>query len=157
MLGWQDIGNAQITGVNQQNECTMLFEVTIKHVITDKKGNDKEVSAKYIVENQELFAQAELKAMELPLRNIDVTDIKRSKLREFANNPTGAENEAIYIATIVDIFTDDKDNVKKLQYPVGLYAISLTDANKVVTEYMAQGLADMECEDIKKSNFEAVI
>lgn len=135
----------------------MFFEVTIKHVITDKKGNDKEVSAKYIVENQELFAQAELKAMELPLRNIDVTDIKRSKLREFANNPTGAENEAIYIATIVDIFTDDKDNVKKLQYPVGLYAISLTDANKVVTEYMAQGLADMECEDIKKSNFEAVI
>ena len=135
----------------------MLYEVTIKHVITDKKGNDKEVSAKYIVENQELFAQAELKALELPLRNIDVTDIKRSKLREFANNPTGAENEAIYIATIVDIFTDDKDNVKKLQYPVGLYAISLTDANKVVTEYMAQGLADMECEDIKKSNFEAVI
>jgi hypothetical protein len=157
MLGWQDIGNAQITGVNQLNECTMFFEVTIKHVITDKKGNDKEVGAKYIVENQELFAQAELKAMELPLRNIDVTDIKRSKLREFANNPTGAENEAIYIATIVDIFTDDKDNVKKLQYPVGLYAISLTDANKVVTEYMAQGLADMECEDIKKSNFEAVI
>lgn len=135
----------------------MFFEVTIKHQVTDKKGNDKEVSAKYIVENQELFAEAELKALGLPLRNIDVTDIKRSKIREFANNPTGAENEAIYIAIIVDTFTDDKGNEKKLQYPVGLYAISLTDANKVVTEYMAQGLADMECEDIKKSNFEAVI
>ena len=135
----------------------MIFEVSIKHLVTDKKGNDKEVATKYFVENQELFAEAEQKALELPLRNIDVTDIKRSKLREFANNPTGAENEAIYIATIVDTFTDEKGNEKKMQYPVGLYAISLTDANKVVTEYMAQGLADMECEDIKKSTFEAVI
>jgi hypothetical protein len=135
----------------------MYFEVTIKHSITDKKGNDKEVSAKYLVENQELFAEAELKALGLSLNNIDVTDIKRSKIREFANNPTGAEKEAIYIAIIVDTFTDEKGNEKKIQYPVGLYAISLTDANKVITEYMAQGLADMECEDIKKSNFEAVI
>jgi hypothetical protein len=35
--------------------------------------------------------------------------------------------------------------------------VSVTDANKVVQSYMAQGLADMECEGIKKNSFIEVI
>ena len=108
----------------------MYYEVSVKNTILDKNGNDKEVTNKYIVKNQELFAEAEQKGLEQPLSNSDVVAIKRSKIR-------GDE--------------------KKLKYEVALYAVSVTDANKVVQSYMAQGLTDMECEGIKKTSFIEVI
>ena len=135
----------------------MYYEISIKNTILDKKGNEKEVINKYIVENQELFAEAEAKGLQQPLSDPDVVAIKRSKIREFANEPTNAENEAIYIATIVDTFIKENGDEKKLKYEVALYAVSVTDANKVVQSYMAQGLTDMECEGIKKTSFIEVI
>ena len=135
----------------------MFYEIGVKNTILDKNGNDKEVTNKYIVENQELFAEAEQKGLELPLTNSDVIAIKRSKIREFANEPTDAADEAIYIATIVDTITKDNGDEKKMKYEVALYAVSVTDANKVVQSYMAQGFADMECEGIKKTSFIEVI
>ena len=135
----------------------MFYEISIKHTIVDKNGNDKEVTDKYIVENQELFAEAEQKGLELPLTDPDVVAVKRSNLREIVNTPTDAEDEAIYIATIVDTFISDNGDEKKTKYPVALYAVSIPNANKIVQEYMAQGLADLECEGIKKSSFVEVI
>ena len=135
----------------------MFYEIGVKNTILDKNGNEKEVTNKYIVKNQELFAEAEQKGLELPLTNSDVIAIKRSKIREFANEPTDAADEAIYIATIVDTITKDNGDEKKMKYEVALYAVSVTDANKVVQSYMAQGLADMECEGIKKTSFIEVI
>lgn len=135
----------------------MFYEIGVKNTILDKKGNEKEVINKYIVENQELFAEAEQKGLELPLTNSDVIAIKRSKIREFANEPTDAADEAIYIATIVDTIIKENGDEKKMKYEVALYAVSVTDANKVVQSYMAQGLADMECEGIKKTSFIEVI
>ena len=135
----------------------MFYEIGVKNTILDKNGNEKEVTNKYIVKNQELFAEAEQKGLELPLTNSDVIAIKRSKIREFANEPTDAADEAIYIATIVDTITKDNGDEKKMKYEVALYAVSVTDANKVVQSYMAQGFADMECEGIKKTSFIEVI
>lgn len=135
----------------------MFYEIGVKNTILDKNGNDKEVTNKYIVKNQELFAEAEQKGLEQPLDNPDVVAIKRSKIREFANEPTDAADEAIYIATIVDTIIKENGDEKKMKYEVALYAVSVTDANKVVQSYMAQGLADMECEGIKKTSFIEVI
>lgn len=135
----------------------MFFELNVKHIVVDKKGFDKEVTDKYIVKDQTLFAEAEQAGLELPLNSPDVVAIRISALREFANNPSGMEGEAIYFATIVDTFTNDNGDEKKTKYVIGLYALSTTDANKVVNEYMSQGLNDMECEVIKKTSFVEVI
>lgn len=135
----------------------MYFEIKVKHVIQDKKGNDKEITDKYIVENMELFAEAEQKGLELPLQDPDVIAIKISDIREFANNPSNQDGEAIYIATIVDTRTNDDGSEKKLKYKIALYALSTTNANKIVNDFMAQGLNEMECEEIKKTSFIEVI
>lgn len=135
----------------------MFFEISVKHTIVDKKGNDKEVISKYIVENQELFAEAEQKGQELDLNSPEVMAIKISPIREFVNKPSGQEGEAIYIATIVDTFINDDGGEKKTKYRVALYALSTTNANKIVNDYMAQGLDDMECEKIEKTSFVEVI
>ena len=135
----------------------MFYEISVKHTVVDKNGNDKEVTDKYIVENQELFAEAEAKGLDLPLTTPDVVAVKRSNLREIVNTPSGADEEAIYIATITDTFVNDNGDEKKTKYPVALYAVSIPNANKIVQEYMAQGLADLECEGIKKSSFVEVV
>lgn len=135
----------------------MFYEIGVKNTIVDKKGNDKEVVTKYIVENQELFAEAEMKGLQLGLANADVVTIKRSSLREIGNSPTGEENEAIYDATIVDNILQDDGSVKKMKYHVAFYATSVAGANKAVQDYMKQGLQDMECESIKKTSFLEVI
>lgn len=133
----------------------MYYETTIKRVITDKKGNDKEVAEKYICDKCELFADAEERMLEQFNNECDVTAIKRSPIREFANKP--CDDAAIYIATITDTFVRDDDSESKTHYKVALYAMSVTDANKVVQEYMAQGLSDMECDKIEKTTFLEVI
>lgn len=135
----------------------MHFEISVKNIKQDKNGNDKEVVDKYIVENQTLFAEAEQKGLELPLRDPDVVAIRISAIREFANEPSGQDGEAIYIATIVDTFVDENGKEKKTKYKVALYALSTTNADKIVSEYMAQGLDDMECEKIEKTSFVDVI
>lgn len=135
----------------------MFYEISVKHTIVDKNGNEKEVTDKYIVENCELFAEAEQKGLELPLNGQDVVAVKISAIREFANSPSGKDGEAIYIATIVDTFVNEDGSEKKTKYKVALYALSTTNADKVVSEYMAQGLDDMECEKIEKTSFVEVI
>lgn len=135
----------------------MYYETTIKRVITDKKGNDKEVAEKYICDKCELFAEAEHRMLEQFNNECDVTAIKRSPIREFANSPSGLPDEAIYIATIADIFVKDDGSESKTKYKVALYAKSVTEANRITSEYMAQGLDDMECERIEKTSFIEVL
>lgn len=135
----------------------MLYEISIKNRIIDKKGNDKEVVNKYIVEGCELFAEAEQKGLSMPLNDPDVVAIRQSQIKEFANDPTGGEGEAIYVAIIVDTFINEDGGEKKTKYKVALYGLSVTNANKVIQDYMAQGLNDMECEEIKKTSFIDVI
>lgn len=133
----------------------MYYEVTIRRTVVDKNGNDRSVTEKYICENIELFAEAEQRVLEYFNAECDVTAIKRSPIREFANKP--CDDAAIYIATITDTFVRDDGSENKTHYKVALYAKSVTDANKVVQEYMAQGLSDMECDKIEKTTFLEVI
>ena len=135
----------------------MYYEATVKRTIVDQKGNDKEVSEKYICNGCDLFSEAEMRVYGLFNNECDVTAVKRSAIREFANTPTRNDGEAIYIATIVDTFVKEDGSESKTKYKVALYALSVIDANKKVQEYMAQGLDDMECEKIEKTQFVEVI
>lgn len=81
----------------------------------------------------------------------DVIAIRQSNLREFANDPI--EDADIYFATIEDTFVSDLGDEKTTKYKVALYAKSTTEANKVINEFMKQGLNDMKCTEIKKTNF----
>lgn len=135
----------------------MYYEVKVKHTIQDAKGNDKEVADNYIVKDCELFAEAEQKGMELFNGECDVVAVKRSQIREFANEPKGVDGEAIYLATLADIFINENGTEKKTKYKIGVYANDVSGAEKATQEYMKQGLQDMECEGIKKTSFMEVL
>lgn len=129
----------------------MFYEVTSKRTIVDLKGNDREISEKFLFENLEFFAEAEQK-MYLHFNNENtVVAIKQSKLMEFVNNRADDE-QSIYYATIESIFVDENTGEEKAtKYVVGLFAKSIDEANRIANQYMSQGLADLVLVGIKKT------
>lgn len=128
----------------------MYYETKVRHEIIVPDGTIKQGNEKLIVRNCNTFAEAELRSLQ-HIKDGDVIAIRQSNLREFANDPI--EDADIYFATIVDTFLSELGDEKTTKYKVALYAKSTTEANKVINEFMKQGLYDMKCTEIKKTNF----
>lgn len=131
----------------------MFYEATIKTVHPDEHGVIKEFTEKVIVENCNLFAEAELKLMKH--RECEVTALKRSAIKEFVN--TNKDGENIFIATITTLFIDDNGKNKEISYKVALWANDITEAHNITKNYMRQGLGDMELKGINQTKFVELI
>lgn len=129
----------------------MYFEVQTSVVVTDEKGKTKEVQENYMVNGCEFFAQAEQVIMQHYNGKCDVLAIKKSKVKEFVNDKK-REDEDIYVTTITQTYEINGKNVK-MKYKVALYATSIQEATQRTQHYMAQGLDDMVCEEMKKTDF----
>lgn len=135
----------------------MFYEVSNKITVIDKRGNDRQVVEKILVENINLFSEAELKAIEWYNNENEVIAIKQlPKLMELVNRRE-SEDQAIYIATIESIFIDDDDSEKTTRYIVGIFALSLENATKIALEYMRSGMTDLSLVSIKKTKIVEVI
>ena len=135
----------------------MFYEVSNKITVVDKKGNDKQIVEKILVENINLFSEAELKAIQWYNNENEVVAIKQlPKLMEFVNKRE-SEDQAIYAATIESIFINDDNNEKNTRYIVGIFALSLEDATNIAIEYMRGGMTDLSLVSIKKTKIVEVI
>ena len=139
----------------------MIYETSIKTTVVDKNGNDKTLVSRYIIENAELFGEAESKLYEEfgNETGFEVTSIKISKLKEIINEaPQGDTECKIYFATIVDKFYDaDKDETTETQYVVALHAHDINEAHKAIDQYMKQGMEDMELVGLKCTKYISVL
>lgn len=139
----------------------MIFETSIKTTVVDKNGNDKTLVSRYIIENAELFGEAESKLYEEfgSETGFEVTSIKISKLKEIINEaPQGDTECKIYFATIVDKFYDaEKDETTESQYSVALHAHDINEAHKAIDQYMKQGMEDMELVGLKCTKYISVL
>ena len=135
----------------------MFYEVSNKITVVDKKGNDKPIVEKILVENINLFSEAELKAIQWYNNESEVVAIKQlPKLMEFVNKRE-SEDQAIYAATIESVFIDDDNNEKTTRYIVGIFALSLENATNIALEYMRGGMTDLSLVSIKKTKIVEVI
>lgn len=135
----------------------MFYEVSNKIIVVDKRGNDKQIVEKILVENINLFSEAELKAIERYNNENEVVAIKQlPKLMEFVNTRE-SEDQAIYAATIESVFIDDDNNEKTTRYVVGIFALSLENATNIAIEYMRGGMTDLSLVSIKKTKIVEVI
>jgi hypothetical protein len=136
----------------------MFYELTLKITKQNEKGVDKEIKEKYFVDECELFAEAELKGIQLYNNECDVIAIKESKVREFINQRNEEKKEDIYISIIEDLFINETNGeVKKMKYEVGLFAEDMKSASRITHEYMKQGLNDMNLVKIYRTNFLEII
>lgn len=135
----------------------MFYEVSNKITVVDKRGNDKQIVEKILVENINLFSEAELKAIQWYNNESEVVAIKQlPKLMEFVNKRE-SEDQAIYAATIESVFIDDDNNEKTTRYIVGIFALSLENATNIALEYMRGGMTDLSLVSIKKTKIVEVI
>ena len=130
----------------------MYYELTIEHNYTDAHDITKRVKDKFLT-SCHLFAEAEYKGMnEFPDLDPDVTNIKRSPIREFVNEKPEDEEPTIYDAVIADVFAnEDTGKDKLIKYHVAVYSTSVEEATTLVKEYMQQGLEDMKFISIKET------
>jgi len=138
-----------------------MYEITIQFTEVDSKGNDRNKKWSIIAEHAISFADAEKLGYEYGdgLTAIDVTSIKRSRLKEIVNEkPFNDETCKIYVAQIVDHFIDtDTDETKDIKYNVALYAHDMSEAHMAIEQYMKQGLEDMDLVGIKETKFNDVL
>lgn len=79
----------------------------------------------------------------------DVFAISQSKIIEIVNNKE--DDKPFFKATIIKTYTDDAGNEKEMKYIVLVCAEDITDANKLMQDYMRQGLEDMRLDAIQKT------
>lgn len=138
----------------------MRYEVKLKRITTDAKGNDKEVKEAYLVENAESFGDAELQAQQYWNGECDVVAVSLSKVMEVVNYPTQEEKEALHVfkAVIVSTFVDENSGEEReTRYPVLLWADSVEKAMVMVKEYLRAGLDDLTCVGITKTKIVDII
>lgn len=126
----------------------MLYELKLKVKQLADNGKEKEVIERYITD-VELFAEAEEKGMEQYNGECDVFAITQSKIIEIVNKKE--DDKPFFKATIIKEYTDDAGNEKEMKYPVLVCAKDITDANKLMQDYMRQGLEDMRLDAIQKT------
>lgn len=128
----------------------MFYEVISKRIIIDAKGNDKEIAEKFIIDNCEFCSESE-KVMLLEYNGENrCTSIKESNLREFVNERQD-DDQAIFLATLEDVFVTDDGDEKATRYVVGLFANTVEEATKIMIEYMRQGMGNLSLVSIKKT------
>lgn len=134
----------------------MLIEVKVKvtRVIDSKTKKRTET---YLVDNCELFTEAEYEVMSSLNEELDshlvetfeIQSLKISSVKEVYANNQGA---APFIITLKDIFTADDGTEKPLKYKVILWADSLSDANRMAHDLAREGY-DMYIEGIKEVDY----
>lgn len=133
----------------------MIYETKVQYTTVD----DKVVKESLIVEEAVCFAEAELITSEFcqgrGINDFDVTEIKRSKLKEIINKRTNGD-EFLFVADVADIQLTDEGDELEIIYKMALFAENLDKAYEFVKQYLAQGY-NMIIVGIKKTRFADVI
>ena len=139
----------------------MFYHVKVQFTSVNESGARIKEKHEVLVDNCEFFAEAEQKALNefiyAGVGNVEVTNMKRSNIMEFANSPQGGDDENIYTATIVSIFVEENGKEKETKYHVGVFAKSVNEATSIVQQYMKMGLQDMRLVSVKETKIEQVL
>lgn len=139
----------------------MFYHVKVQFTNVNENGATIKEKHEVLVDNCEFFAEAEKKASDEFINDgygdVEVTNMKRSNIMEFANSPQGGDDENIYTATIVSIFVEENGKEKETKYNVGVFAKSVNEATSIVQQYMKMGLQDMRLVSVKETKIESVL
>ena len=130
----------------------MFYEANTKVTRMNERGEEKQVVERYVIQSCETFAEAEERAAKTyAYDNTDgeVVAIKRSNLYEIVNE--NANKEKYFRAKLGSIFVDDNGKEKMTYYHVLLSADNMDEAQKIMKEYMNQGMNDFILLEIKES------
>lgn len=134
-----------------------MYEIKLNYVVVDEKGVDRSKIENLILEHAESFADAEQIGYDYGsgYTGLDVVAIKRSKIKEIANERT-SDDEKIFLATLVDVFHNDDGSEKEMKYTIAFFSKNMATANVYINEYAKQGYC-MSITKIVESKFDDVL
>ena len=131
----------------------MFYEANTKVTRINERGEEKQVIERYVIKDCLSFSEAEERAANTyAYDNTDgeVVAIKRSNLYEVVNE--NANKEKYSRAKLGSIFVDENTGKEKMTYyHVLMSADNMDDAQKIMKEYMNQGMSDFILLEIKES------
>ena len=137
----------------------MIYEAKVQYRKTDDDGIERLHKEWYAIENCECFAQVEELLYETfnydNYKDVDVTDIKRSKIKELANS-SPMNYETVYMAELKDIFHKDDGTEKEIKYKIIFFAGNFDRAKEFISEYIEQGY-NMLLVSLKETKFVDVL
>lgn len=135
----------------------MIYETKCAFIKIDDDGNDKTIKEKYLISEAVTFGDAEAQTYKYcdGETDLDVIDVKRSKIKEILNVRQSQE-ESIWIAELQDVFTTDDGEEKYTVYKMAFFAKNFDSAMAYITEYIKQGY-NLELVSLKKSKIADVI
>lgn len=136
----------------------MFYEATTKVTRTNERGEEKQVIERYLIDSCLTFKEAEERAAKTYAYDNtdgDVVAIKRSNLYEIVNE--NANKEKYFRAKLGSVFVNDNGKEKMTYYHVLLSADNMDEAQKIMKEYMNQGMNDFVLVEVKESKYNDVI
>lgn len=133
----------------------MFYYGSIKVNKLTEKGEEKEVRESYVIENIDLFAEAEQRLLSIYNGECDPFDIKRANIMEIVNQPF--EDSRIFKAKLISTFVDDNGKEKEKSYYVLLFAKCTEQAISIMKEYVKSGLQDLEIKSISETKYLEVL
>ena len=136
----------------------MFYEATTKVTRVNERGEEKQVIERYVIKDCLSFSEGEERAAKTyAYDNTDgeVVAIKRSNLYEVVNE--NANKEKYFRAKLGSIFVDDNGKEKMTYYHVLLSADNMDEAQKIMKEYMNQGMQDFVLLEVKETKILSVI
>ena len=137
----------------------MIYEGKVQYKKIGDDGMWQTIKESYAIENCESFGQAEETLYELlsydNIKDVDVIDIKRSKVKEIANAHENTDDK-VFMAEIKDVFTKDDGSTKDIKYKILFFAKNFDAAKVFISEYIAQGY-DMILIGLKETSIVDII
>ena len=132
----------------------MFYEATTKVTRTNERG----VIERYLIDSCLTFKEAEERAAKTYAYDNtdgDVVAIKRSNLYEIVNE--NANKEKYFRAKLGSVFVNDNGKEKMTYYHVLLSADNMDEAQKIMKEYMNQGMSDFILIKIEETKINEII
>ena len=137
----------------------MFYEANTKVTRVNENGEEKQLIERYVIKDCISFSEAEERTArtysDYSMEG-EVVAIKRSNLYEIVNE--NANKEKYFRAKLGSIFIDENSGKEKMTYyHVLLSADNMDEAQKIMKEYMSQGMSDFILLEIKETKINDVI
>ena len=130
----------------------MFYEANTKVTRVNENGEEKQVIERYVIKDCISFSEAEERTARTYAdysMEGEVVAIKRSNLYEVVNE--NANKKKYFRAKLGSIFVDDNGKEKMTYYHVLLSADNMDEAQKIMKEYMNQGMQDFVLLEVKET------
>lgn len=107
----------------------------------------------YLIDTTD-FASAGYKVLEYWNNDGEVEDVCLMKNYKPLGNEKYSDDNKVFIVKVATDFTDDNGKTKTIKYPLPFYANNNTDLQKILENFISQGMEDMRVTTISETKWE---